>query len=175
MKSCNLLVFAVVSATRNWKATGFGGRASCFLVGWTPPTDEGCLPRTASFFSHLPVPRGGCFCAHRQASKHAEHTCCACAQSRRPPVAGVSVLAEGPSATTQAHARAQTQRQTDGRAGGRTDKPTGKQASRRAGQTWGGKNCAFSCRPCRPRCRPLRKFLSSPAGPFLKRNKKSFP
>ena len=164
-----------MSATRNWKATGFGGRASCFLVGWTPPTDEGCLPRTASFFSHLPVPRGGCFCAHRQASKHAEHTCCACAQSRRPPVAGVPVLAEGPSATTQAHARAQTQRQTDGRAGGRTDKPTGKQAGRRAGQTWGDKKCAFSCRPCRPRCRPLRKFLSSPAVPFLKRNKKSFP
>ena len=118
------------------------------------------------FFSHLPVPRGGCFCAHRQASKHAEHTCCACAQSRRPPVAGVPVLAEGPSATTQAHARAQTQRQTDGRAGGRTDKPTGKQASRRAGQIWGDKKCAFSCRPCRPRCRPLRKFLSSPAVPF---------
>ena len=149
MNSCNLLVFAVVSATRNWKATGFGGRASCFLVGWTPPTDEGCLPRTASFFSHLPVPRGGCFCAHRQASKHAEHTCCACAQSRRPPVAGVSVLAEGPSATTQAHARAQTQRQTDGRAGGQTNRQASKQAGAqdRPGAT---RNAHFPVAPVAP-------------------------
>ena len=134
MKSCNLLVFAVVSATRNWKATGFGGRASCFLVGWAPPTDEGCLPRTASFFFALTgTPWRVFLCS--QTGKQTRGTYMLCLRTVAPTPRGGCFCAGRRSFSDDASACARADTETDGRTGGRTDGQTDRQASRQARRT----------------------------------------